>query len=171
MGKPLSLNQRKQLELLRAQNNEEPIKKPAPHFLLAIDPGKSTGWCMFQDGIANGQFGILRSLDALIDWFDSYFNDHDEPDLIVVEQYTLYKSKALIQAGSKMETSQAVGAIEYFARRHKIPVVYQKADILKIASMWTGVDHDKNHANSHHMAAYQHGMYYLITNGMREIPQ
>jgi hypothetical protein len=171
MGKQMSLNQRKQLELLRAQNNAKFEPKPAPHSLLAMDPGKSTGWCYFIDGYPDARrFGIHRNLGDLIDWLESIPNDDYLPDLILVEEFTLYKQKALQQSGSKMETSQAVGAIEYYARRHKIPVVYQKAEILKIASMWSGVDHNVAHNNSHHLAAYNHGLYWLVQNGMREIP-
>ena len=70
---PVSPSQQRLLDLLRAQNKETPDKKPAPHILLAIDPGKSTGWCTFLDGIPDGRFGIHRSVDSLIDWFDDYW--------------------------------------------------------------------------------------------------
>ena len=121
-------------------------KQKPPGLLLAIDPGESTGWFQFRDGMpALG--GIIRGLDSLID-----------------------RLEAFEQSGSKMEVAQAEGVVESYARRYKILIVEQSPQILPIAKMWSRVDHNAgSHRFSHDKAAHNHGFYWLVSQNMISI--
>lgn len=137
-------------------------KQKPPGLLLAIDPGKSTGWYQFRDGMpALG--GIIRDLDSLIDRLEAM----EPPDVIIMEKYKLFSWKAQQQSGSKMEVAQAEGVVESYARRYKILVVEQSPQILPIAKMWSRVDHNAgSHRFSHDKAAHNHGFYWLVSQNM-----
>lgn len=140
-------------------------KQKPPGVLLAVDPGKDTGWYLFKDGMpAKG--GIARGLTAFLDALD----DIEIPDVVVMEKYRLWVWKALQQSGSKMEVAQAEGAVETYVHVHKILIVEQSPQILPIAKMWSRVDHNAgSHRFSHDKAAHNHGFYWLVSQNMIEI--
>jgi hypothetical protein len=88
---------------------------------------------------------------------------------VIVEDFTLYKSKALQQSGSKMETVRVIGSIESWARRNKSVLVKQPASHLTIAQLWSGVKMPSDHRKSHWVSAYNHGYYYLVKQGVRKL--
>lgn len=139
----------------------------APKRLLAIDPGKDTGWCLFVNGFV-ADIGICRGIQELISWLE----EQEPMDQIVMEEFMLFKHKALQQSGSKMEVTQAQGIVLSWAHRNgKPPIAKQRPlEPLKLAPMWTGVRMPTNHKNSHHIAAFYHGVYWLVTKGMWELP-
>lgn len=141
------------------------IKNTPPSRLLAIDPGKDTGWCLFINGeIAN--FGICRGLEELL----TFIENEPKVDIVVMEEFRLFHSKALQQSGSRLETVEAEGIVRSWAWRNKVKLVLQlPKDPLKLGQMWSGVAMPKNHKNSHGISALYHGVYYLVKNGMREI--
>lgn len=140
--------------------------KAPPRHLLAIDPGKDTGWAAFLDGLP-AKFDIIRGLDAFDDFLSNYVHTYGMPDLVVYESYLLFKHKAVQQSGSKMEASQVIGKIEFWAKMLRIPVVKQPSSILPIAVKWSKLKMPSDHKNSHHISAYNHGWYYLVSNGMQ----
>ena len=140
------------------------IKKAPPKLLMAFDPGKDTGVCLFQDGHVV-DMDILRGIGALQDFL---INSTKKPDLIVIEEFALRKTKALQQSGSHMETSQVIGMIKLWARQNNIPVVTQPANALPMGLMWGKLKMPKNHRNSHWISARAHGIYYMVANGMME---
>lgn len=138
-------------------------EKP-PHTLLAIDPGKDTGWCLFRDGKIR-DFGICRGLEEFI----HYMENLTGIDQIVMEEFRLFKHLALQQSGSRMEVTQAEGVAKAWALRHKVPIALQPAqDPLKMGALWSGVIMPKNHKNSHGISALYHGVYWLVKNNMWE---
>lgn len=134
-----------------------------PHY-ISIDPGKSTGWVTWDRNGNVIQQGTTRTRDEFEDLLDSM----GSVSVVIVEDFTLYKNKALQQSGSKMETSKVIGSIESWARRNKATLVMQPASILAIAQLWSGVKMPKNHNVSHWVSAYNHGMYYLLKTGVRK---
>ena len=143
------------------------LKGLPPKRMLAIDPGKDTGWCLFIDGKVTA-VGICRGHVELIKWIESL-----EPvDLIVMEEFRLFKHKALQQSGSRMEVTESQGIIKYWAYRNGKPqmVLQRPLEPLSLGPLWTGVRLPKNHKNSHHVAAYFHGVYWLVKQGMWELP-
>ena len=136
-----------------------------PHIVIGIDPGMTTGWAQFTDGVPTGMDQIY-GLDALTDFVE----EMTKPDLIVMEKYALWKWLALQQSGSKMEVAQAEGIVKSYARRNRLELVEQAPNILGTAKLWTKVDHAKgSHDFSHWKSAYNHAAYYLITHNMMDI--
>lgn len=126
---------------------------------LAIDPGEfsNNGYALFnKKGVCLDKDQITR--DALMALLDEYV---DELTAVIIEDFTLFKNKALQQSGSKLETVRVIGAVEDFCRRHEIECVKQASSILAIAQLWSGEKMPKNHSKSHWVAAYNHGYYYL----------
>jgi hypothetical protein len=138
------------------------MTKTIPH-LLAIDPGLMNGWALFHDLVfmEMGQIS-LNDLPAFLE-------NGDEPSLVVVEDYKLFKHLALQQSGSHIEAAKAIGVIESYCNRHGVKMVLQQAGILPIAEKWTNTKRPKNHAKGHQVCAYLHGEYFLIKNGYKEV--
>jgi hypothetical protein len=131
---------------------------------LEFAPGVSTGWAGFD---RNGEVvskGILRGLDALID----FLQECDRPDLVIYEDYIILPHKAKAHIGSKGETIQAIGIIKAACRQWGVPYETQRANIMSIAEKWSGVKLPSNHDRSHDISAYNHGVYYLQKNGIRK---
>lgn len=132
-------------------------------YYLSIDPGQATGYACFDKQGKLLDFGILRTEQAFFRFLKEI---DDPPTLIICEEYKLFQRKAIQQSGSDMVASRMVGALEYFAFLHSTPIVFQPASIKKIAEMWSGKPAPKNHAESHGIDAYNHGIYYLQKNNI-----
>lgn len=133
---------------------------------LAFDPGVSTGWAAFDEKGDVVEKGIIRGLSDLIEWLD---DREDIPEVVICESYAVFQKKAMAHTGSKLETSQAIGMIKAKALgKWKAEYVEQPSSILSIAVLWSGVKLPGNHDKSHDIAAYNHGVYYLQKNGIRQ---
>jgi hypothetical protein len=133
-----------------------------PARLLAIDPGIHNGWAIFKNGVVEN----LGSIDGVAE-FDKWLHNQDNIDVVVIEDFRLFRHKAKQQIGSKFEAVQVIGLVESWARRQGAKVVKQNADILAIAPKWSKMPMPKNHSVSHHVSAYNHAFYYLVKNDMR----
>jgi hypothetical protein len=131
--------------------------------LLAIDPGMMLGWAMFNEGEVTN-LGQIHFKD-----FTQWLEDQPRMDLIIVEDFRLFKHKALQQSGSRLETVKCIGIIESYATRNKVNVVLQSSNILPIAEKWTGQKRPSKHEVGHKICAYLHGEYYLIKNNFKEV--
>lgn len=139
--------------------------QPPPKFMLAVDPGKSTGWVVFLSG-KMVEFGIDRSIDEFDDRIDYIEERYGEPDVVVVELFKLFKHKALQQSGSELEAVQVIGMMKRQAKKWSAEYVTQHSNILSTAVIWSKLPMPSNHKNSHWIAAYNHGIYYLVKNNM-----
>lgn len=128
-------------------------------FLAAFDPGESTGWVVLDKEGNVLATGIARGREKLYEVLEKI---GEPPEVVVIEEFTLFQHKSKQQSGSKMETTRVIGVIEAWARKSK--VVFQRPNIKPIAEMWTGHKPSSNHKNSHHIDALNHGMYYLYNN-------
>lgn len=133
--------------------------------MLAVDPGKSTGWCVFKEGVLRDT-GICRSVEEFDEKIDHLEEEYGKPDLLVVEHFYLFKHKAQQQSGSTFEAVQVIGMLKRQARKWGAEFVTQNSSILPIAVKWSKVAMPSNHKNSHWISAYNHGIYYLVKNGM-----
>lgn len=132
--------------------------------ILAIDPGVMNGWAEFTD---EGEFKMMGQMD--IDDLYDFFHNYSEPlSAIIIEDYVLYKKRAIQQSGSNMPASKVIGAAEMLARRKGAKLVKQKANILPIAEKLSQKFMPKDHSISHQFSAYNHGFYYLIQQGLRQ---
>lgn len=144
--------------------NSQNLLKP-PRLILGIDPGKSTGWVVFENGVIKAQ-GIDRSVDAFIDTLDTIDITYGVPDLVVMEKFVLFKHKALQQSGSELEASQIIGMVKRQAKKWGAKLVIQHSNILPVAQIWSKLPMPSNHRNSHWISAYNHVVYYLVKNQM-----
>ena len=132
---------------------------------LAVDPGHTSGWALFDDEgslIEFGQFTLLELevLDAL------FTNDLRAA---IVEDY---RNHGFTQQKkwSRNETSKVIGGIETLGRMHKVPVYLQPNTVKTIGYKWAGLQaQPANHAISHQYDAVAHGVYWLQQNGIRKI--
>jgi hypothetical protein len=137
---------------------------------LAFDPGKTTGWARFKDdGSADG-YGQV-SINELIGLCEQWKVEDLEGDsiiAIIVEDFVLFKHKAVQQTGSKMEASQAIGILRALASATGAKFVLQPSNIKSTAEKFTQLKPPSNHKNSHWVDAFNHGAYYLINAGIRK---
>lgn len=140
------------------------MKKP-PKLLLGVDPGKTTGWALFENGLPV-TWGQAKGVEAFDIELDDIVQAYGPPNIVIVEDFALFRGKALQQSGSKMEASQVIGVMASFARRHKAELVKQPSNILPIAQKWSKMNMPSNHSTSHWVSAYNHAWYYLVRNEM-----
>lgn len=140
--------------------------KKVPERLLCLDPGKTTGWCLFE----NGQ---LTKTGQVNDCFDDknidatgLYNLFEEvnPDFILYEDYKVYSHKLERHTFNPVFTLRLIGAIESYAQIKKISSHKQMAvtaknfvtdEKLKQWGFWqTGMRHARD--------AIRHGCYFLL---------
>jgi len=137
---------------------------------IAWDPGNTIGVAAFNsygDCVAKSQLKV-GGLDLYFEQLQKFIVDNPErrPEVFIIEDYRVFQHKAKIHIGSRLETARISGAIEAFARRNIIEIVFQPANILGITQMWSGIRMPSNHAESHKIAAFLHGYHYLYKKGI-----
>ena len=134
---------------------------------LAYDPGKTTGWARFSDAGEAVSYGQV-DLDELMEHLDEMAFEREEIKAVIVEDWLLFKKKAVQQVGSRMEASQAIGILKKFAKDNNAEFILQPSNVKSIAQKWTQLKPVGSHANSHWVDAFNHGAYYLINAGIRQ---
>lgn len=148
------------------QSISEGCSNTPPARLLAIDPGIANGYAIFENGIIK-DLGSVNGVEAFDVWLHNVPEKYGPVDVVVCEKFVLFRGKAKQQIGSKFEVSQVIGMVTSWARRHGATLVMQPADILAIAPKWSKMPMPKDHSKSHHVSAYNHAFYYMVTNDMR----
>lgn len=131
---------------------------------VAWDPGETTGvacWDAKPERICINQFRLPELDNFLLTELEP-----NPPKVFIIEGYQVFGHKAEAHIGSKLETSQIIGALKYFARRYKIEIIEQSSHILKVAQKFSGVKIPTDHKISHWASAYNHGYYYLHNKGL-----
>jgi hypothetical protein len=133
---------------------------PRPSSLLCLDPGETTGWAIFRNGVLTGagQFRVTspRVFDKIIDKL--------RPDALVVENYRIYPWRSKQHQWSEVPTLRYIGMIQYVASARGIPVYFQMAQLAKVFATdrklkeWNLYKIDNRHAND----AIRHGVYFLL---------
>lgn len=134
--------------------------------IIAIDPGKTSGWAVFQgDGtlVGSGQASVKELHSWLTNFEDVYGS---EPSTVIIEDYVILPTKRGMQAniGTKGETMQVIGMIKSFTLGWNCQVVMQSPQIKKLTAMQTGIKVPKDHRYSHSADAILHGFHYFIKN-------
>lgn len=132
---------------------------------LSFDPGKTTGWCTWDengDVLSSGQAGLEELIVLCREW------EKEKLVAIICEEFRLFKQKAVGQAGSTMETSQAIGIIKTLKSATGCELVMQKPNIKTVAQKWTQLKPVGDHSQSHWVDAFNHGAFYLINKGLRK---
>lgn len=127
---------------------------------ISFDPGKITGvvtWDEQGNVLAYHQFDESQ-LDEFLDLVEAW---PAPPVCFIFEEYRVYGS--VNHTGSKVPTIQVVGVIKRTARKLRISAHEVRADVKKVASLWSGVKIPKGHM-PHWMAAYLVGYWHLHKN-------
>ena len=127
---------------------------------LAFDPGNTTGWAVLNDRAIPQDMGQV-SFDGLADFLKKETRTFEA---IIIEEYRVFRRKAMQHAGSDLRTSQVIGKLKFWAELNETPVVMQAASILPTAEKWAQIKMPKDHSISHQISAVLHGSYYLMKN-------
>lgn len=132
-----------------------------PKRLLCLDPGHTTGWCLFEDGklTASGQ------ADTISSWYeiDKLFEDV-KPTMVIYENYRVYAHKLERHSNSEVFTLRLIGVIEYICWLDRTPYFNQMAHQAKgfvtdeKLKKWDYYQKGAKHARD----AIRHGCYFLL---------
>ncbi len=132
--------------------------------ILAIDPGESSGWVMYN--LNTGELtGSTIKLDRLRIW---ELLSNNFPDIIVFESFKLYATHARTLIGNKFYTCEIIGILKLWdAMYPDCKLVEQGADSKKYSGAKTS-DASWNMlktqygVSEHTFDAYQHLMYPVL---------
>lgn len=130
-------------------------------WLLAIDPGGTTGWASFDRKGKPIAFDKIKGHDEFLDWLEE-----QKPERIVCESYKV--RPGVNHSFSDVPTLQLIGAIKRWARKQGIEVKEQQP-----ADMYIGLRHlglYTTYKGKHvpdNISALAHGEYYLIKNKLK----
>lgn len=137
--------------------------------VLALDPGETTGWCVFEslDGKhfkleAQGQIKTWPMTEAVANITDLLARG--EIDYVVHELYAVYEWKSSDHSWSQIPTVRVIGCIETLCIQQNIPYSSQTAQIAKNfctddkLKNWNFYIKGQRHARD----AIRHGCYYLM---------
>lgn len=137
---------------------------------MSWDPGgsqnrRTTGvaWWTEQGELINMKSLTEGEFDELIE------NIPNTIKVFIIEKYIPFGH--INHTGNPLLTSQRIGDIKGYARRHSIKIVEQKSDILTTACMWAGIKIERNNRGkkkhlADYLSAYAHGYYYLFNLGL-----
>jgi hypothetical protein len=134
--------------------------------ILGVDPGGTTGLAWFNDDYKLDSYAQV-SLEDLPIWFERHT---PVPDLIVLENYRLWKHRALQQAGSSLPAAQAIGMVKAYGKIRGIPIVEQSPQILESAQKMSGYKmKGLAHSKTHWIAAANHVYWYMVKNDLVKV--
>ncbi len=146
--------------------------KTIPDKLLCLDPGKTTGWALFEKG-------VLTASGQLEDCYDDVnvnviplvrLVEDIKPDFILYEDYKVYSNKLSSHAYNPVFTVRLLGVIETHAQVHNIPTHKQMATTAKNfvtndkLKQWGMYQRGQKHARD----AVRHGCYFLLFHNRGE---
>lgn len=133
-----------------------------PERLLALDPGETMGWAVFENFqvIAADQVRLKEDpFKPTIALFDQWMPTH-----VVMEDYKIYAWKATKHSWSELFTPKLLGTIELLCAQRELPIKKQMAQLAKgfcsdeKLLRW-GIDpKGKKHARD----AVRHGAYFIL---------
>lgn len=136
--------------------------------LLALDPGETTGWSLFnaaQDDVQLLDAGQLKTwpMEDAVQNFTKHLNEH-HPTRVIYEQYRVYEWKTDDHAWSQVPTLRIIGCLETLCIQKKIPFSHQTAQQAKNfctdekLEAWGYYIKGQKHARD----SIRHGCYFLL---------
>ena len=147
-----------------------------PKRVLAFDPGETTGWAYFTYGTLKeaGQISVPVVNEVLHAEEFFYVVTTTDPDVVVVEDYRVYASKAQPHSWNALYTPKLIGYIQAVCHS-RFEVGRQPKMVMQMASSKQFCTNDKlkawgfyQKANPHANDAVRHGCYYLLFHGRRQ---
>jgi hypothetical protein len=133
--------------------------------ILGIDPGGMNGLAWFGSDYQLKGFTQVNLHDFPL-WLDAH---QPIPDVVILENYRLWKHKALQQSGSDMPASQAIGMVKMYCKVRGITIVEQSPQILEPAQKMSQMPLPADHSKSHWVSAYNHVFWWLVKQGYRQV--
>jgi hypothetical protein len=126
--------------------------------MYSWDPGKSTGWCRFEENCLHS-FGTTQ-LDSL----GLMLQGIQEARVFVIESYFVRPKSAggFDHNWSAPVALEAIGAIKSRAQQIGAEIVMQQASLKVPGYGFAGMVYKKGQKNRHHLDALAHGAYYLV---------
>jgi len=147
-----------------AKNRPGLAEHPTPMKVLGVDPGETTGVAFFQ-GVQLGAYGQLATkLFPTAPVILCDFIRKMAPDIVVIEDYRVYKWKTDSHAWAALHTPKMIGVVEYYCHINGIPLVLQSAQVGKgfctdeRLKEWGFYQTSQRHAND----AIRHACQYLM---------
>jgi len=131
---------------------------------IAIDPGETTGYAIFDDVGELVTNGAIKGHDTFLDWLDERT---DVFDGCILEDYQV-RNQQFNHQGSRVPTIQLIGAIKRWARKRSIPVHLQRSDVLPVACKFIGFPYKRGIHVPDHISALAHGVYWLQQHKIRK---
>lgn len=153
--------------LLEKTHKNNPNWKP-PVRLLAIDPGETTGWAIYDEG-ALTHLGHLNCKEHAYTEIRRLLEDR-LPTQIVCEDYRVYANKTDAHTWSELFTPKLIGGICMWADTYCTPIHFQMAATVKPFCSpirlreWGFWKESHRHA----MDAVKHGAYFLLFHGRND---
>lgn len=144
------------LELNRGKDFTPPKK------LLALDPGETIGWSVFEDGelILQGQTYAKENMcQAISELFLKI-----QPSHVICEDYVVYAHKASIHINQELFTPKLIGMIHLLCYQNNISITYQLAVTAKgfcqdaKLKEWDYYKKGQKHSRD----SIRHGCFYLL---------
>lgn len=127
---------------------------------IAIDPGDTTGWVLFEDATPR-ELGELK-IPEFYDWLNGWPNGRQiSLNHVVLEDYIIRPPQAggFDHQWGRVVTIQVIGAVQCWARRWRIPVTLQPSTVLTPGAARFKLPHPKNRSltNRNAISAMIHG--------------
>jgi hypothetical protein len=119
--------------------------------VIAFDPGEITGIAKYADKLITTEhikIDLMAIEKCVLDF---------KPDIVVIEEFKLYPSKAKHLVWNQMYPAQVIGVIKLAAKKLDVPVIMQAATIKKFSTT-EGCPKD---SNIHEKDAYMHLWFYM----------
>lgn len=136
--------------------------------VTAWDPGDTTGYAVWVDDtlVDMGQV----SMEDIPQKWQEIKGKFGVPTHVVVEDYRLFKHRAVQQAGSQMKAPQGIGSLRTLASLEKAEFKLQPASNKVAAKKQFRVTIPSDHSQSHQWDAYLHGASYMLMQGWIKTP-
>lgn len=134
---------------------------PNPTTYLAVDPGKSNGFCGYDDRHHLTFMFTIPSTNMI-----RVLQLFTKVQIIIVENFTLFPHKRTEANYSDMETSRVIGRIESWAELNKVEIIKQGPNVKKTGYQWLGIPSpSKSNPANHELDAHCHFTYWAVKNG------
>jgi hypothetical protein len=153
-------------QLLAEQHPSHPPFPTIPYKLLALDPGETVGWAVFEMGQltkcghAAGDATTIEDLVA-----------REQPSVVVMEEYRIYPWRLKQHSLSNVPTLRLIGALQYILQTKGIPYHMQTAQQAKgfatdqRLKQWGMYPQKLRHARD----AVRHAVYYLLFTAPKSV--
>lgn len=119
---------------------------------IGVDPGKTTGLVVCNADGTDLVWGQM-SIPEMVEFTNTFA---DPVKMIVVEDYILFKRRALQQSGSRMHAAQVIGMMEVMAAKKGARLIKQPAERKLDGQKRSGVVPKGRHEDNHYVDAYNH---------------